>query len=280
MDRLQEKDKGKRPLKARSFKAWADDTNSKGMADFIPDHLGDACSSFTSRGISNLRKDRKLEVCNPSCADSNGTVTKSMAADKTDICELPNLALSLLPPRSPMGTESSPYQRGGRFAAQGYQFCPFPYSPNPDIYSSPKAGAEQPLCAQLTIFYAGTVNVYNVSADKAKAIIMAASRISDFQRSGTPSSSASTPSTHFQRSGTPSSSASTPSTQHNSTPRGIDMDLITSSPTPVAISQPQSPETIKSAALQITKKSCIQRFLEKRNERIHGKSPYLPPAQN
>lgn len=88
-----------------------------------------------------------------------------------------------------MGMESSPYQCGDRFAAPGYQFRPFPYSPNPDIYSSPKASVEQPLYAQLTIFYAETVNVYNVSVDKAKAMMMAASKINDFQRSGTPSSS-------------------------------------------------------------------------------------------
>ena len=34
------------------------------------------------------------------------------------------------------------------------------------------------------------------------------------------------------------------------------------------------------ADLQITRKSCIQRFLEKHHERIHGKSLYLPPPQN
>ena len=33
------------------------------------------------------------------------------------------------------------------------------------------------------------------------------------------------------------------------------------------------------ADLQITRKSCIQRFLEKHHERIHGKSPDLPPPQ-
>ena len=33
------------------------------------------------------------------------------------------------------------------------------------------------------------------------------------------------------------------------------------------------------ADLQITRKSCIQRFLEKRHEGIHGNNPYLPPPQ-
>nr|ABR18272.1 unknown [Picea sitchensis] len=257
-------DKGKRPLEERSFRESAEENSIKGMADLIPDYLGDTYSSFTYRGSPTPAEKRDLEVCNPCRAASNGRVTKSMATVKTGIYELPNLDLSLLPPRWPAGTGSSPYQRGVQPAASAQQYSQVPSSPNPDVFRSPNAGAEQPPCAQLTIFYAGTVSVYNVSADKAKSIMMAASRIC-----GSP------------HSGSPSSSASTPSTQLNPTPRSMDMSPISSDSAPVAIlNHTQASETIKTAAIPISRKCCIQRFLEKRNERIHGKSPYLPPAQN
>lgn len=232
------------------------------MADLIPDQLGiaDTFSTFNLLPSPEEKRDlvclnkfpeekRDLEVCNPFCAASDGEVTKSTVAVKRGFCQLPNLDLSLLPPPEPMGTSSFPYQHRGQ--------------PVSSAQRSPMAGAEQPPCAQVTIFYAGTVNVYNVSAEKARAIIMLASRISGCRDSATPIFS-----------------LSTPSTQLNSTPRHIDAAPLISSPSPVAIlGHTPSSETIKTAALQISRRCCIQRFLEKRNERIHGKSPYLPPAQ-
>lgn len=233
------------------------------MADLIPDQLGNADAFSSFRRFPSPEDKRDLELCNPSCVASNGEVRKSTVAVKRGIYQLPNLDLSLLPPPEPIGASSFPYQHRGRSVTSGQHYCSVPHSPNPDVYMSAMAGSEQPPCGQLTIFHAGTVNVYNVSAEKARTIMMIASRISGYPDSVSPTSS-----------------ASTPSTQLNPTPRCMDTAPVISSPSPLAIlGHTPSSQTIKTAALQISRKCCIQRFLEKRNERIHGKGLYLRPAQ-
>ena len=128
----------------------------------------------------------------------------NMGAVQSDICKLPSLDLSLLPPRESMATSSFSFQHRGQPAASAQQYFLVPFSPNIcscfqvklccsryqfislfqslacfnpwgqgfsklHVYiliSSANASAQQQAVAQRTIFYTGTMNVYNVSADK------------------------------------------------------------------------------------------------------------------
>nr|UXW62845.1 CCT_2 [Pinus koraiensis] len=82
--------------------------------------------------------------------------------------------------------------------------------------------------------------------------------------------------------GTPSSSA--PTTPLISAPsRSQTLSPVTPFPPNLAesfVSRAQSAQTINTAALPISRKFSIQRFLEKRNDRLYGRAPYAPPPQN
>jgi hypothetical protein len=297
-DSLSEIDKGKQPLKETSFseidkgkhllqETSAEESTSRGMVDLpwfdqrpmnerkLPDQLDDADSSLAFMGLLRPKEKRDSEVRNLFHASKLGEKNEnsgkssmnSMASDRRGICQLPNLDLSLLPPRVPMGSFPN-HHSGGAPAPSPQQYCPVPSSPNPNFFRSPTPGAEQLPCDLLTIFYAGKVNVYNVPADKAKDIMAVASRTSASPVSGNV--------------GTPSSSA--PSTPLNSAPsRSETMSPVTPFPSPLAeafVSRAQSFQTINAAALPISRKFSIQRFLEKRNDRLYGRAPYAPPPQN
>lgn len=276
-------DKGKQPLDETS----AEESTSRGRPDSLwldqrsmnekqlPDRLDGDESFLALLGFVRPTENIESEVWNPFHSSKLGEASEksgkssinSMANGKRGICQLPNLDLSLLPPRMPMGSLRSHHR--GQPAASPQQHCPVPFSPIPNLFRSPTAGAEQPPCANLTIFYAGKVNVYNVPADKAKDIMAVASRISaNSLGSG--------------NAGTSSSSA--PSTPLNSAPgRSETMSPVTPFPSPIAeaiVSRVQSAQTINSAALPISRKFSIRRFLEKRNDRLYGRAPYALPPQN
>lgn len=272
-------DKGKRPLEETSAE---EESTSRGMADLpwfdqrpvndkrVPDQLDDADSSISFMGL--LRP--KLEVQNPFHAsklrEKSENIGKSsltsLASDKRVISQLPNLDLSLLPPRVPLG--SFPIHHRGVPTAWPQQYCPVLSSPNPNLFRSPTPGSEQQPCELLTIFYAGKVNVYHVPADKAKDIMEVASRTSVCAGNGNV--------------GTPSSSA--PSTPFVSPPpRSETLSPVTPFPPNLAesfVTRAQFAQTINTAALPISRKFSIQRFLEKRNDRLYGRAPYAPPPQN
>lgn len=293
-DSLSEIDKGKQPVEETSFSeidkgkrlleetSAEEESTSRGMADLpwfdqrpvndkrVSDQLDDADSSISFMGL--LRP--KLEVRSPFHAskltEKSENIGKSsltsLASDKRVLCQLPNLDLSLLPPRVPMG--SFPIHHRGVPAAWPQQYFPVLSSPNPNLFRSPTPGSEQQPCELLTIFYAGKVNVYNVPADKAKDIMEVASRTSVCAGKGNV--------------GTPLSSA--PSTPFLSAPpRSETLSPVTPFPPNLAepfVTRAQSVQTINTAALPISRKFSIQRFLEKRNDRLYGRAPYAPPPQN
>jgi len=169
---------------------------------------------------------------------------------KSDICQQPNLDLSLLPSGHPMG--SFPNYREVNPLDGHSSILTVSSSPKPDVFST-----EKPPFAHLTIFYAGKVNVYNVSADKAHDIMAVANTIS-----GSPGR------------GSPSSSASTPSTSLYSAPLPVDMIPISPSPATVTILSPtQSAHTIKAVGIPTMREFSVMRFLKKRNDRLHRKGP-------
>nr|UXW62832.1 putative protein TIFY 6B-like isoform X4 [Pinus koraiensis] len=120
----------------------------------------------------------------------------------------------------------------------------FTASPEQNNITEPNEINVQSPSSLLTVFYAGKVNVYHVSAEKAKTMMAMASGIN-----APPSSSPSTPSTPIN----PSSSVA------------------------ASGGRTQITQTIKSVTLPTTPKFSIQRFLEKRKERLHGgMAPYSP----
>lgn len=258
-------DKGKQLLDETS----PEESTSRGMPDLqmndkkLPDQLDDQESFLALLGFSEVWNPFHASKLGEKSENSGKSSLNITATGKRSICQLPNLDLSLLPPRMPMGGSFR-----GQPAALSQKHFSVPFSPNLNFSRSPTPGAEQPPCANLTIFYAGKVNVYNVPPDKAKDIMAVASRISASPGSGT--------------AGTPSSSA--PSTPLNSTPRRLETTSpVTPFPSPLAeatVSRAQSAQTINAAALPISRKFSIQRFLEKRNDRLYGRAPYAPPPRN
>jgi len=174
---------------------------------------------------------------------------------KNDICQQPNLDLSLLPFGHPMRSFPN-YRKVNPLDGHSITF-PVSSSPNLDIFRSLSSGAEQPRFAHLTIFYEGKVNVYNVSAAKAHDIMAVASTIS-----GSPGR------------GSLSSSASTPSTPLYSAPPHMDMPPISHSPSTVR----RRDHTIK-VALPTVREFSVMKFLKKRNDRLHRTGPYARHAR-
>ncbi|GLJ53751.1 hypothetical protein SUGI_1147000 [Cryptomeria japonica] len=130
-------------------------------------------------------------------------------------------------------------------------------------FRGPAESKQQQEQGQLTIFYGGTVNVYNVSTDMAKSIMKLASNGGNSKqasRASTPTSFA--PSTPVNSNPSPSQMCPTPS---SSTVRGIETRPIF---------------TLKTANLPISRKNSLQRFLEKRNRRLYARAPYDPLHQN
>eukprot|EP01018_Ginkgo_biloba_P030899 Gb_35513 [translate_table: standard] len=159
------------------------------------------------------------------------------------------LDLSLLPPRDSI--MRSLFLQKSPFSLQHQSPSPGPYA-----FRSPTPRKLQQPTAQLTIFYAGTVNVFDVPADKAKAIMMfAGNESSCFGH-------------HSAR--TPTSMG--PATPLISTPSRSELP----SPSPGSISA-RVPLKLRNSPkfdLPMARKHSLQSFLEKRNKRLNARSPY------
>ncbi|KAK4760079.1 hypothetical protein SAY87_023210 [Trapa incisa] len=121
---------------------------------------------------------------------------------------------------------------------------------------------EEPKAAQMTIFYAGQVIVFNdFPADKAKELLLLASKGNNSQ--------VFTPQ--------PTLTPKTPNNQVKPNTRGLPPSPVISNPVQDCLLQPQPAEQMASD-LPIARRNSLHRFLEKRKDRITAKSPYPAAA--
>lgn len=116
---------------------------------------------------------------------------------------------------------------------------------DPDSRSVPAKAPEQSSTAQLTIFYNGAVHVYDVPAEKAQAIMSFASSNSSINTGTSP-----TTSSQIEQISKP----------------------FPSKPQSNAVNEKQTHRP--PIGLEIVRKLSLQRFLEKRKERINNVAPY------
>jgi len=120
---------------------------------------------------------------------------------------------------------------------------------DPDSRSVPAKAPEQSSTAQLTIFYNGAVHVYDVPAEKAQAIMSFASSNSSINTGTSP-----TTSSQIEQISKPFPSKPPSKPQSN------------------AVNEKQTHRP--PIGLEIVRKLSLQRFLEKRKERINNVAPY------
>uniref|UniRef100_A0A0D6QTJ6 Tify domain-containing protein n=1 Tax=Araucaria cunninghamii TaxID=56994 RepID=A0A0D6QTJ6_ARACU len=222
--------------------------------------------TFTELLAHNGREFLEMDKSNEESDEekSGASVSKPMRSVKQGGCKLPNLDLSLLPSSQSLELFQAPSETGQADQSPNQTSFPgFPLvcggvsSTNAIAFRSLGEGKPQQPFAQLTIFYGGTVNVYNVSADMANAIMVLADSGGKSRRV----SAQSTP--------TPISGA--PATPLNATVNRTGMPSTPSTP-PVVM--------FKTVDLPITGKNSLQRFLEKRRDRLHARAPYGPLRDN
>lgn len=213
-------------------------------------HEGNSCS-----GLEKIEEESDGEM-----SGASGSIARKNG--KRGSSQLPNLDLSLLPSRESFEMFRAPQMS----TTQTNQLPPFscfrpPYFGGVSPANINAFSNQQQHCTQLTIFYGGTVNVYNVSADMAKAIMaLASSGVNNNKATST----AATP--------TPTSfSPATPAC----TVAPIAAEITCPTPLPtVRAGLIQPTFNLKAANLPISRRNSLQRFLEKRNDRLHARAPY------
>ncbi|GLJ53754.1 hypothetical protein SUGI_1147070 [Cryptomeria japonica] len=203
----------------------------------------DADSTFSSlswKGKACLGTDERSEL-----GETSGTSISTPMLRFRRASEVDNLDLSLLPSLHSSELFCAPGKADK--ANQSLLQSPFPgfHSPNCEgiypVFRSPTTqdNQHQRQDRQLTIFYAGTVNVYEVSPDLAEAIMALAN----------------------------SESNSTSSFTHQ-----IPTNTCPAKMSPVDHTDQSHSVTPKPANFPFSRQNSLQRFLEKRNDRINAKT--------
>ncbi|KAH8964714.1 hypothetical protein BDL97_04G081500 [Sphagnum fallax] len=139
--------------------------------------------------------------------------------------------------------------------------------------------------AQLTIFYAGVVNVYDdISLEKAQAIMMLASNANSRSSTHTdaPTSVGSSRPFSAPMSGPqPSPASPAPPTTQTTTTAGVTVPSAALPPPellPVLIASTLRQPTVRNVQIELpqARKASLARFLEKRKDRARSKGPYPP----
>jgi hypothetical protein len=139
--------------------------------------------------------------------------------------------------------------------------------------------------AQLTIFYAGVVNVYDdISLEKAQAIMMLAGNANSRSSTHTdaPTSVGSSRPFSAPMSGPqPSPASPAPPTTQTTTTAGVTVPSAAVPPPellPVLIASTLRQPTVRNVQIELpqARKASLARFLEKRKDRARSKGPYPP----
>lgn len=139
--------------------------------------------------------------------------------------------------------------------------------------------------AQLTIFYAGVVNVYDdISLEKAQAIMMMAGNANSRSSTHTdaPTSVGSSRPFSAPMSGPqPSPASPAPPTTQTTTTAGVTVPSAAVPPPellPVLIASTLRQPTVRNVQIELpqARKASLARFLEKRKDRARSKGPYPP----